>query len=242
MGESLTNKPEISFIVPAHNEERELPATLRSIQRAAAGIAYEIVVADDSSTDATGALARDFGARVVSIQRRQIAAARNAGASAARGDILVFVDADTRITSAHPAGVRAALAAGCVGGATRIAITEEIPRWASMFMRLFATVYFGLNFGAGAFLFTTRENFQRVGGFDEKYYAGEEVYFSLALRKLGRFKILAAPAFTSGRKLRLYTGREVLRTSVTLLLGGERALLSRQKLALWYDDKARETA
>jgi len=48
-------------------------------------------------------------------------------------------------------------------------------------LRAFCTLYFGLNLGAGAFLFTTRRNFEATGGFDEQYFAGEEVYFSLAL-------------------------------------------------------------
>ena len=59
---------------------------------------------------------------------------------------------------------------------------------AAFSLRAFCTLYFGLNLGAGAFLFTTRRNFEATGGFDEQYFAGEEVYFSLALRKLGRFK------------------------------------------------------
>ena len=74
----------ISFIVPAYNEELELPATLLAIQTAAteAGETYEIIVADDASTDTTAALARAAGAEVVSIQCRQIARRRPARGAA----------------------------------------------------------------------------------------------------------------------------------------------------------------
>jgi len=87
----------ISFIVPAYNEEAELPGTLHAIRSAAVGYEHEIVLVNDGSTDATGAIGEEFGARVISIDRRQIAAARNAGAATARGNVFIFVDADTRI-------------------------------------------------------------------------------------------------------------------------------------------------
>src|SRR5712664_3110882 len=96
----------ISFIVPAYNEELELPSTIAAIRAAAesAHQEYEIIVVDDASTDAT----------------TQIAAARNAGARAAHGQILFFVDADTRINSTHLVDAIAALEAGCVGGGARV--------------------------------------------------------------------------------------------------------------------------
>ena len=88
----------ISFIVPAHNEELEIPATLDAIHAAAsdAGQPYEIIVVDDASTDATPEIASRAGAEVIQINQRQIAAARNAGGKTARGECLFFVDADTR--------------------------------------------------------------------------------------------------------------------------------------------------
>ena len=95
-------------------------------------------------------------------------------------------------------------------------------------------MYFSLQLGAGAFLFTTRPNFLAVGGFDESYFAGEEILFTFALKKLGRFKILSEPAITSGRKLRLYSGRKIFRHGFALLCGGRRAVMSRHKLAMWY--------
>src|SRR5206468_2159883 len=161
-------------------------------------------------------------AEVVSISRRQIAAARNAGARHARGDILFFVDADTRISEEHVAGAIAALQKGCAGGGANVAIRDAIPLWARVTLKAFCLVYFGFNLGAGAFLFTTRENFNAVHGFDEKLFIGEEVYFSLALRKLGRFQILSEPVVTSGRKLRMYSAWDILRHSFRVLLLGRR--------------------
>jgi hypothetical protein len=91
--------------------------------------------------------------------------------------------------------------------------------------------------GAGAFLFTTRQNFLTIGGFDEQFFAGEEIYFTMALKKLGRFKLLREPILTSGRKLRLYSGRAVVGRLFSLMLGGPQAVRSRERLGIWYDGK-----
>jgi glycosyltransferase involved in cell wall biosynthesis len=233
----------LSFIVPAYNEELELPSTLSVIRAAAAASSepYEIIVVNDGSTDATVAVAAIAGARVLTIHRRQIAAARNAGAREARGDILFFVDADTRIAPQHVSGALRALAAGCAGGGARVTTDGWVPLWGRVFVHVFSAFYFtAANLGAGAFLFTTRENFEAGGGFDEELFAGEEVYFTMALKKLGPFKLLREPVVTSGRKLRMHSARHILTRSFVIALGGKRAVQSRDKLDIWYDGK-RET-
>jgi glycosyltransferase involved in cell wall biosynthesis len=225
----------LSFIVPAYNEEHELPSTLSAIHAAARNAGpYEIVVANDGSTDETAALAIRGDARIVTINRRQIAAARNAGAREARGDILFFVDADTRITSEVVSAALRALGDGCVGGGARIDIDEEIPSWGRIFLYVFGKLYFAGNHGAGAFLFTSRSVFDRVGGFDERCFAAEEYYFTRALKKLGRFRLLTEQVTTSGRKLRMHSAREVLGTLAAIMIRGKRAIQSRDKLELWY--------
>jgi glycosyltransferase involved in cell wall biosynthesis len=90
--------PGVSVIVPAYNAERTIDACLRSVQAAEYAGSVEIIVADDGSTDATPAIARRLGANVVPTDRNSgPAQARNAGARHATGDILLFVDADTRM-------------------------------------------------------------------------------------------------------------------------------------------------
>lgn len=232
----------ISLVVPAFNEELEIPSTIAAIHAAARSAKedYEIIVVDDASTDATAEIAKDSGAQIVSINRRQIAAARNAGAQAARGNILFFVDADTRINAQHIIDAVAALKTGCSGGSARVITDGEIPRWGRIFLKTFCAIYFAVNLGAGAFLFTSRKNFDAIGGFDEQFFIGEEIYFSLALRRLGRFKILREPVVTSGRKLRMYSGRDIFSKTFSILLGGLSSARSRRKLDLWYNGK-RET-
>jgi glycosyltransferase involved in cell wall biosynthesis len=232
----------LSFVVPAYNEQLELPETLAAIHTAACAnrTDYEIIVVDDGSTDATGRLAEAGGAEVITIHRRQIAAARNAGARAAKGDVLFFVDADTRIEPYHISRAVQLLKSGCSGGGARIKFGDEVPLWGRIFASLFGSLYFAANLGAGAFLFTTTAAFHRAGGFDEQYFAGEEVYFTLALKKLGPFKLIQLPVATSGRKLRMYSAGQVLGGLLGAVAGGKRTVRNRNRLDLWYDGK-RET-
>ncbi len=236
--------PRLSFVVPAHNEEHELPGTLRALRKAAeaSGESYEIIVVDDASNDATPQIAEQSGARLLRIERRQIAAARNAGARTARGDILFFVDADTHINASHVEAALRALAEGCVGGGARVAMDRKLPFWGRLFLGVFSVFYFGARLAAGAFVFTRRGSFEKVGGFDEQYFAGEEVYLSLALQKLGRFIILREPIVTSARKLRMHAPRHILGQFFFLVFGGRRALRSRDRLSLWYDGKREQAA
>ena len=230
----------ISFVVPAYNEEKELPSTIAAIRSSADSGAkqpHEIIVVNDASTDSTAEVAARAGARVIAINRRQIGAARNAGARATHGQILFFVDADTRISRSHVTDAIAALADGCVGGSARVQPDGFVPAWGRFFIRTFGSIYFGLNFGAGAFLFTSLRHFDAINGFDEQYFIGEEVYFSLALRKLGRFKVLPEPVLTSGRKLRMYSARKVLTRSFSIIVRGPRAARSRARLDLWYEGR-----
>ncbi len=229
----------ISFVVPAHNEEHELPESLGAIRRAAEalGETFELIVVDDASTDATVQIAAHFGARVVAVNCRQIAAVRNAGARVACGDVLFFVDADTRIAPGHVRAALAAIAEGCIGGGARVDLDTRPSFFGRVCVAVFSAVYFGLGLGAGAFIFCRRQAFEEVGGFDEQYFAGEEIYLSLALKKLGRFKILREPIVTSARKLRMHSPLSLLTKSVSVVLRGKRGLRDRKNLDLWYDGK-----
>jgi glycosyltransferase involved in cell wall biosynthesis len=228
----------LSFIIPAHNEERLLGATLASIHAAArpTGLAYEIVVADDASTDGTVAVAERGGARVVPVSHRKISATRNSGARAARGDRLIFVDADTQVDEGV---VRAALAAmdrGAVGGGAGARFSEAAPGWASAMMQ--STVWFmrAMRLAAGCFVFSTRDAFEAVGGFDEDYFGAEEWLISNALKRQGRFVVLHESVATSPRKFTSRSLAQVLVLMFRLAIRGRRGLRDRRNMGFWYDD------
>src|SRR5688572_9725590 len=104
----------ISFVIPAYNEQMLLGRTLGALADAARALGqpFEILTVDDASTDGTAAVARERGARVVAVSHRQIAATRYAGAGAANGEMLFFVDADTVVTEAAVGAAVQAMRAG----------------------------------------------------------------------------------------------------------------------------------
>jgi glycosyltransferase involved in cell wall biosynthesis len=226
----------ISFVVPAYNEERLLGRTLDSLKAAGEvlGEPFEIIVADDDSNDATARIAAERGAQIVPVKRRQIAATRNAGAAAARGELLLFVDADTVAPAATVRAAVAAMRAGAVGGGANVQFDGRLPLHARVFVRIFLMLYRGAGFAAGCFLFATRQAFEKAGGFDETVFGGEEVFLSWRLRRLGRFVLLREAVITSGRKLRAYSAWELLTAMAKLTPRGLHGVRTRKGLDLWY--------
>ena len=229
----------ISFVVPAYNEEGYLGAALASIHSAARAIGgpYEIVVANDASTDGTGALAQAAGARVVNVEHRQISKTRNSGARAATGDPLIFVDADTQVSEAVVRSALAAMDAGAVGGGAAVVFDASAPRWGHRMMSVALFLMRAGGLAAGCFVFCRRSSFEAVGGFDERYFAAEEIMLSLAMRRQGRFVILREAVMTSPRKFLSRTPWETFWLALRLTLRGIRGIRRREDAGFWYDGK-----
>ncbi len=234
----------ISFIIPAYNEQDNIGRTLQALHQAVRSLdtACEILVVDDSSTDRTAPLAAAGGACVLAVRKRHIAATRNAGARAAKGDYLFFIDADTWINAPLLHAAVHALRQGAVGGGSRFRFDRPLPWYGKIAERIVPPLYSLAGLASGSFLFCTRSAFEAVGGFDEARYASEEVWLSLALRKRGRFVILREHVITSGRKLRVYSLRETFRLFGYLLRTGPRALHQREGLEFWYGERRADTS
>jgi glycosyltransferase involved in cell wall biosynthesis len=228
----------LSFIIPAHNEEALLGDTLRALRAAAETVAepFELIVVDDGSTDRTAEIARSWHATVVPVHLRKISAVRNAGARVARGDVLIFVDADTLVPARTVAAVVARLRQGVVAGGARVRLDDGVPPWGRILTSLVTAFYFQLRLAAGCFLFARREAFDAVGGFDENYFATEEVHLSRALHGQGRFVIVREAVTTSGRKFRQFSASAFLRLVVHFLArGGWNGVKHREGLDMWYE-------
>ena len=173
----------ISIVIPAYNEEKYLPATLRSVHEAIEAYAdkdnVEIIVTDNGSTDRTREIAEKLGARVVVEPHRQIARARNAGARQAKGEYLIFTDADTLIHRDIIKKVDELLSERRVIGGGAFAIFDQY--WdARLLSRVINCCSLLINRSWGAFLYCDRESFEAIGGFDETLYALEEMAFAAA--------------------------------------------------------------
>jgi glycosyltransferase involved in cell wall biosynthesis len=226
----------ISFIIPAYNEEALIGRTLDALNSAAQSVGepFEIVVADDASSDRTAAIAEARGARLIRVNLRQIAATRNAGARQANGDKLIFVDADTVVCEEVVRTAIEAMNKGAAGGGSAVSFDGRLPRYAELVHPTLVRLFRAAGLACGCFLFCTRRAFEAAGGFDEKLFASEEIAMSRALKRQGRFVVLRESVTTSGRKLRMYSGTQVLRLFAGLLLAGPKALRRRDGLEVWY--------
>lgn len=216
-----------SVIIPAYNEEQFLPMTLECLRAAMARIPArgEIIVVDNNSHDGTSRIARAYGATVVFEGINQISRARNGGARQARGKYLIFLDADTSITEELLNAALDRLSSGlCCGGGVLVQPDREPPAAARYVMEFWNRVSINMGYAAGCFIYCLREAFQQTGGFSEKVYASEEIWFSRKLRSWGRnnnmyFEIIEEyPVTTSLRKLQWYSAPKLVMLSLPILL------------------------
>jgi len=229
----------LSFVIPAHNEADFVGPTIDAIRAACAEVDAEddceIVVVDDASTDATASVAKSRAATVVSVDKRQIAAARNAGAAAATGHVLVFVDADTTVDAGLLRAALRALDNEAIGGGALVAFDDEVPPLAYAVLRFWNVIARLTGWAAGCFVFVRRDAFDAVGGFDEALYASEEVRLSRALKRRGRFVLLGRHVLTSARKAKQHSSRDLLALLWYLFRAGPAACRQREGLELWYE-------
>ncbi|MHC4141603.1 MAG: glycosyltransferase [Planctomycetota bacterium] len=230
----------ISFIIPAYNEQDYLGKTLQRLTDSAEAVGepYEIIVVADGCIDGTVEVARQHETRLLEVELRHIAAVRNAGAAVATGDLFIFVDADTLIPQETLAATVRAIRNGAAGGGARPVLEPPMPWWAVVPLRLLAAAYFqSLRFTMGGYLFATRDAFAAIGGFDEQYFATEDAAFCRAMRKHGGRIVLREPIITSGRKMDEMSTWEGIATSARLVLRGRKALRQREGLGVWYEQR-----
>jgi glycosyltransferase involved in cell wall biosynthesis len=239
---------QVSVIVPAFNEAKLIAGSLRSIQAARSafaprGWATEVVVCDNNSTDDTADLARRAGAHVVFEPVNQIGRARNTGARAARGDWLIFIDADSHPRPELFADVADVIARDdCLAGGSTVFLDGNHPvaNLASHGWNLISRLK---RWASGSFIFCEAAAFRQVGGFSHDLYASEEIELFERFKKLARARqkkiviLWRHPLLTSARKIRLYTLREHLGFLARTVFQRGRTLRSPEECFTWYDGR-----
>jgi glycosyltransferase involved in cell wall biosynthesis len=228
----------ISVVVPAYNEEKLLGDALRAIREAMAVFPEaELIVCDNNSTDRTADIARAAGAKVVFEPVNQISRARNAGARAATGDWLVFVDADSYPTRELLSDVKEHIESSVIAGGVTVS-SQGMPRAARVAVGAWNLVSRTFRWAAGSFIFVRADAFEAVGGFSEALYASEEIDLSRKLKRRGKVVILHRhPLRTSERKLHLYSAGDYFRFMLKTILTGGRTLRRREDCSPWYDGR-----
>jgi cellulose synthase/poly-beta-1,6-N-acetylglucosamine synthase-like glycosyltransferase len=203
-------------IIPTYCEEENIEGCLKSVvnQEFASG-SIESIVVDSHSPDDTRAVAKKCADKVIDLRARGVGKARNAGARRAKGEILLFLDADTFLASDFVAEMYRTFTDArvvCVSG-----ILKSLERLNPL-DNLFAVSHYGflnkvatLTAHLGFPLFPSvccgcrKSVFEEVGGFDEDLAVAEDITFSRKMGKVGKCVVnKKAAAYTSVRRISRY--------------------------------------
>ncbi len=192
--------PFISVVIPAHNEEEFLPDTLAALNQQTYDF-FETIVVTNGCTDGSAEVARGNCTRLLELEERGLGPARNLGAARSRGNLLLFLDADTilepnalqviarRFTRRHSAGT-----------------LRGVP---DNHKAAYKFIYSLKNFvhkthahhGSSGVILCWKDHFDAVGGFDDELYLRENSDLMKKLRQFGSYKYIAStPAVTSMRR------------------------------------------
>jgi len=235
-----------SFVIPAYNEELFISKTINAlefaIEESQSFKKWEIIVVDNCSIDRTAQIAKELNAIVVHEPFRQIARARNTGAAKAKGEVLIFLDADTIVEPNILTDVCSSLSTAQVyGGGSIIKFDDHQNKYFLGILIPFFWNWVSQTFklAAGSFIFCTKQDFILAGGFPESVYAGEEIGFILKLKKVYRkskksFIILSKhPVVTSSRKLSWHSSWQII-LHMLLVLFFPLSVRFRTLCGFWY--------
>ena len=187
----------LSFIIPTYKEESTIENTLKRLRSNPPLCDYEIIVSDASSPDRTVDLAKPYADKIIVEPRKTIARGRNAGAEAAIGDYLVFVDSGVEIPDTRT--FFAKLLTIFETDPKLVAVTVSIrayPQTSTLGVRLHLSIdnnfYYIMNNilhlgGAlGKFQMVRAGAFRKIGGYKEQTVMGEDQELFMRLAKIGR--------------------------------------------------------
>ncbi len=186
----IINKPLISIIIPAKNEEKYIKKTLQSIKEQSYKN-IEIIVICDNCRDKTQQIAKKYTAKVYDVKMSNVSIARNFGVKQAEGEILVFIDADCTMDHILVEKIVQCCKQGYIGGTTKTLPIED-----KLNNKLKHKLLWGLgNISRHIFLTASGIIFCKA-----KYFAifrhdlniAEDTYFILALKKKGKLKYITS--------------------------------------------------
>ena len=197
----------ISAIIPTLNEAKILDQSLSRLSLQLEE--HELIIVDGGSTDDTSLIAKEYGQVIFSERGR--ARQSNAGAAAARGDILLFLHADVWLDSGAIKAVETAIAAGYIGGAFKQRIDGDHPLYRLIERTAnFRAKRLRIFYGDGG-IFIRRAEFNQIGGFPEIPIM-EEVGLSRKLRRCGKVTLVEPGIRISARR---WQKNGILRTTLT---------------------------
>lgn len=189
----------ISVIIPAHDEERYLPATLERLA-AQTYRYYETIVVTNGCTDRTEAVARGHCSRVIVLEDRSLGRARNTGGRKARGDLLVFLDADTLLEPDALEKIAREFTPEFAMGTVR-----GRPDSGQLSHRLIYGMKNAMHrtlvhYGSSGVMICWKHHFKVIRGFDESLHVREITDFMRKMRRFGKYKYISSTTATTSMR------------------------------------------
>lgn len=181
----------ISVVIPAYNEEKLLPATLKSLS-VLERKPDEVIVVDASSTDKTAVIARKYGAKVITVPHYTIGYSREIGLEKASGDILAYTDADTVHPKDWLTKIEQTLTqpgVSCVFGTFRV---PDGPWAYKFYINVIQPAanqlwyWAGIPMATGQNLAFWRKKALAVGGIPKNFKIAEDIEIARRLQKVGK--------------------------------------------------------
>lgn len=214
----MNKLPSISVVIPTLQEEKIITRTLDQFTpELRKQYNLEIIISDGGSKDETLSLCAKLADKVIvhnEKEKQNISIGRNRGANAARGEIIIFINADVILEDVQKFFLKTidtmqnplTVAATC-----NVNIYPKEQRMKDWLFHNFYNAYFwflnliGMGAGRGECHIVRREIFERVKGYNPKYAAGEDYDLFLRMRKYGRVKFIRSlTVFESPRRFRKY--------------------------------------
>jgi glycosyltransferase involved in cell wall biosynthesis len=192
--------PLISVVIPAHNEEAYLPRTLEAVRRQSYP-RVEVIVVANGCTDRTPQVARHHCDKLVIVSKKALSLARNLGAKLARGELLIFLDADTELSPATLTRVAGLFTRQDAAGTVKGHPGTNHLAYRLMYLYKNFVHCWSLHGGSSGVLICWRDHFLRAGGFDETLHVCENSELIRRLRRFGKYRYIGqAAAITSMRR------------------------------------------
>ncbi|MDP3640148.1 MAG: glycosyltransferase [Nanoarchaeota archaeon] len=200
-----TKEPEISIIIPAHNEAAYIEKTLQSLNQQTLKD-FETIVVANGCTDGTEDVVKKIymktpgQLRLFSLPEANVSRARNYGAKKANGQLLLFLDADTLLEKDALEKMQRHFRGQHAIATTFVRPDKSLVKYRLAMALKNAYHQLGLYHGCSGALLCRKKDFERVGGYDEIIVVKEHRRLILQLKKYGKFTCLPTTVTTSMRR------------------------------------------
>jgi glycosyltransferase involved in cell wall biosynthesis len=200
IGLGQSNPPKlISIVIPAHNEEAYLQRTLDALKRQDYPL-FEVIVVANGCKDRTAEVARNHCHQLIVLSQKGLGVARNLGARMAKGELLLFLDADTILEPGSLKGIAESFSQAHAAGTVQGRPDGERRAYRLIYFVKNSLHRWSLHHGSSGVIICWKDHFMRAGGFDEGLEMRENSELIRRLKRFGSYKYLGRIAATTSMR------------------------------------------